>query len=336
MKEIKVRLYAHENDCYVELWKVLDKNCYYGRYTFGDEGIWYYVCDPLGYCELDSPVPDDVYFVMCDDDGDPIARYCNADCNPLPKFETYIKNEWAKAKVKVGEYNTENMSANFWAEAWNGDTTMSINQWLLSYKDPDLYAKEIKDMYGYDENWTGCWYEHQIAWEPIPGTEFVYLGKKYQFTKVKHRHDVCGVEWYEYVCTDSPITFCEYANKDRPWVNEYGYMGNWFDRTKYGTMYDKRTARSLVAKLLQTIYPSKDKLLFIELGDRNSKWYTDYCYELSYSDVADKLLSGNLHRNYVDYLCKYIRKETKGKVYECNRGNKLMIKKTYPNIYCLV
>lgn len=29
---------------------------------------------------------------------------------------------------------------------------MKINQWLLSYKDPDLYPEKAND---YDENWTG-------------------------------------------------------------------------------------------------------------------------------------------------------------------------------------
>jgi len=50
MKEIKVKLYADENDSFVELWKVIDHvkgdPLYYGRYTYNDEGTWYYVCDP--------------------------------------------------------------------------------------------------------------------------------------------------------------------------------------------------------------------------------------------------------------------------------------------------
>lgn len=199
MKEIRVQLYRGENDNYVELWKTVEKingkHKYYGRYTYGDEGTWYSVCDPLGYCELNAPMADSVIFICCDDSGNEVIRYSNADGNKLPKFENVIKREWDKVKEKL-QHNTEDFTKNFWAKCWNGDTTMKINQWLLSYKDPELYPEKAND---YDENWTGCWAEKEIAYEPIPNTEFEYLGHKYQFTKVKHKHEYCGVEWYE--CT---------------------------------------------------------------------------------------------------------------------------------------
>ena len=338
-KEIKVRLYADENDDFVELWKVIEhikgEPQYYGRYTYGDEGTWYYVCDPLGYCELDRPVSNDIIFVLCDDKGNEYTRYSNGQKNTLLKFETYMKQQWQKVKHNIN-HNIENLTADFWAEAWNGETTMKINQWLLSYKDPTLYKREIEDMHGYDENWTGCWHEHQIEWETIPNSEFYYLGKKYQFTKVKHKHDICGVEWYEFVCTDSPISFSDWADKDRPWINSYGYMGNWFDDSTYGTMYDKRTAREKVVAALQKAYPPKEKyskLLVIRLGNKEDLYSADYCYERNYSDTADYLINNDLHRKHIDYLCKFIRKETKDIVFPSNRGNKVMIKKKYPEIY---
>ena len=92
MKEIKVKKSRNEDDNYVELWKVIDPMKgvprYYGRYTYKDEGTWYYVSDPLGYCELDRAVENDVMFICCDDSGKECARYSNKDANPLPKFET--------------------------------------------------------------------------------------------------------------------------------------------------------------------------------------------------------------------------------------------------------
>ena len=137
MREIKVQLYRGEDDNYVELWKTVEeiegKHRYYGRYTYGNEGTWYSVCDPLGYCELNAPIADDVMFICCDENGNEVIRYSNADGNKLPKFETVIKREWNKVKEKL-QHNTEDLTKNFWAECWNGDTTMKINQWLLSYK----------------------------------------------------------------------------------------------------------------------------------------------------------------------------------------------------------
>lgn len=344
MREIKVQLYRSEDDNYVELWKTVEeiegKHRYYGRYTYGDDGTWYSVCDPLGYCELNAPMADDVMFICCDENGNEVIRYSNADGNKLPKFETVIKREWNKVKEKL-QHNTEDLTKNFWAECWNGDTTMKINQWLLSYKDPDLYPEKAND---YDENWTSCWAEKEIGYEPIPDTEFEYLGHKYQFTKVKHKHEYCGVEWYEFVCTDSPYVIQDTPwVKDRAWIQSYMYLGNWFDDKTYGTMYDQRTAREKVVAALIKKFPMKekwDKLLYVKKRTGNEFYNCDCCYEKSYSDMADVLINRNYHRKDVDYLCKFINKETEGIVFASNRENKYTIRQTYPDIYdydnCLI
>lgn len=82
MREIKVQLYSGEDDNYVELWKTVEeiegKHRYYGRYTYGDEGTWYSVCDPLGYCELNAPIADDVMFICCDENGNEVI-FCHDD-----------------------------------------------------------------------------------------------------------------------------------------------------------------------------------------------------------------------------------------------------------------
>lgn len=341
-KEIRVYKYADENDSYNELWKVVNENKYYVRATENVYCSWYSVCDPLGYCERNEYMPEDVMFILCDEKGNEYMRYSNGMDNPLPKFEDYIKEQWQKLSDKI-QHNTENLTANFWAECWNGDTTMSINQWLLSYKDPTLYEKEIDSMHGYDENWTGPWHQHEIEWETIPDSEFMYLGKKYQFTKVKHKHDVCGVEWYEFVCTDAPYTFADWANEDRPWVVDYLYMGNWFDKNTYGAMYDQRSARNKVIDALLKEYPKEkeySKLLYVRLGDRTKQWWSDVCNEASYADVADWLIDGDLHREHIDDLCKHIGKKTKDVVFASNRKNKDAITSMYPDIYgynyCLI
>lgn len=340
-KEIKVQIKYGENDSYVELWKVINERKYYGRYTYGNEGTWYYVSDPLGYCELDRPVEDDVMFIICDENGNECVRYSNADGNKLPKFETVIKAEWKKVRENIS-HNVEDFSSNFWASVWNGDTTMKINQWLLSFKDPDLYPEKAKD---YDENWTSCWAEKEISYEPIPNTEFEYLGNKYQFTKVTHKHDYAGVEWIEFVCTDSPYQIKDTPwVKDRKWIASYMYLGNWFDETIQGTMYDQRTARELVIKRLLKTYPrEKDwsKLLYVNVKDKADYTYcVNTCTEMSYSDVADLLIKRDLHKKSVDQLCKYIKSKTKGKIYPSNRKSKAEIKALYPDIYgydyCLI
>ena len=152
-KEIKVHKYYDENDCYVELWKVVGEEKYFGRYTYNNEGTWHYIADPLGYCELDRPVSNDVMFILCDEEENEYYRYSNGQPNPLPTFNAYIKQMWKKVKDNI-PHNTENDEANFWSMCWNGETTRKLEQWIISFKDPNLYGDQAKD---YDENWYGCW-----------------------------------------------------------------------------------------------------------------------------------------------------------------------------------
>jgi hypothetical protein len=327
MKEIKVRLYVSENDDYVELWKVINpeegKPDYFGRYTYADEGTWYYVCDPLGYCELDHSVGKDVMFIVCDNNGNEVCRYSNADKNPLPKFETVMHNEWSKIKDSL-PHNIENHTADFWAEAILGETTLSINQWLLSFKDPDLYQKEINDMYGYDENWCYC-RTKEIKYEPIKGSEFTYLGEKYCFTKVTNKHEICGVEWIAYECTDVEYVIDDWCNS----IHSYGTMGNWFDKSNVGAMYDRRTARLLAEKALDEIYPKEnkyDKLLYVDNGKR--------FYSLYYSQAAEVLLGSELHRDKVRAIIEAEHQQNTFMTYNLRfrKANIEKIKEKYPDI----
>ena len=131
--------------------------------------------------------------------------------------------------------------------------------------------------------------------------------------------------------------------KDRNFIQSYMYLGNWFDDTSYGTMYDKRTAREkVVAKLIKK-FPQKekwDKLLYVKKKTGSEFYNCDCCYERTYSDVADILINRNYHKKDVDYLCKFINEETEGIVFSNSIENKHLIKQKYPNIYdydnCLI
>ncbi|MSS38596.1 hypothetical protein [Clostridium porci] len=76
-KEVKVSLCISENDSYVELWKNINPKMgeaeYYGRYTYQDQGTWYYVSDALGYCELFSQYRRKSYFFAARKTGKNIA-----------------------------------------------------------------------------------------------------------------------------------------------------------------------------------------------------------------------------------------------------------------------
>ena len=327
MKEIKVKIYRSEDDNYIELWKVIDpekgKPQYYGRYMYLNEGLWIYVSDPLGYCERDHDVPNDVVFILCDESGNEYYRYSNADKNPLPTLEEVIKAEWNKVKGSI-LHNTEDYDKDFISEVKSGETTLSINQWLLSFKDPDIYKKAIGEMY--DENWLyGTRSGKEIKYESIPGTTFSYLGHEYQFTKVTCKHDVCGVEWIEFKCTDAPYVVEDWCHR----IKSYGYdVGNYYDAKNIGTMYDTRSAQQLVADALVEIYPKTGQYPSLLNIRKNG------CYlmldKISYEKAAEILLGRELHRNKVSELIESEKQKNHFHLY--TRENKKSILADNPEI----
>lgn len=334
-KEIKVYLYRGEDDNYNELWKIIDEEKYYARNTFHNNGKWYHVCDPLGYCELDYPVANDVVFILCDKDGNEYCRYSNGQENPLPKFEDFVRIQWNKIKAAI-PHNTENMEKEFWSMCFNGETTQKLNQWLVSFMDKDLYPKEIADMYGYEENWYGCWHNKETDYTPIPGSEFEYLGEKYQFVKVHHKHDVCGVEWDTFECCDNPIQMSYCGTETHPFIQSYMELGNWFDNSKYGTMLDKRTARERIVKKLLEVFPKEKKYQGLLLVKDNGvdSWTSRYCcYSKSYEDCADELINRDYHINKINELIENFEERTKNIVFVNNANNKEMICNIYSEIY---
>lgn len=337
-KEIKVQLYANENDDYNELWKVIDEEKYYARHTYHNAGIWYHVCDPLGYCELDSPVSNDVTFIMCDSEGNECFRYSNDEPNPLPKFADYIKQEWQKVKNTI-QHNTERDDLNFWTMCFSGETVRKLEQWLVSFMDKDLYPKEIAEMNGYDINWYGCWHNKETEYTPIPNSQFEYLGKKYQFIKVHHKHDICGVEWDTFECCDNPIQMGWWGTESHPQVQSYMEMGNWFDESIKGTMYDSMTARNLVSQKLRELFPiEKDyqNLIYVEPKPKdNNTWrVNDVCYIKTYGDCAEALIKRDYHIKAITELLDNLSERTKDIIFVNNKDNRELVRKLYPEIYC--
>ena len=326
-KEIKVQLYANENDDYNELWKVVGEEKYYARHTYHNQGIWYYVCDPLGYCELDHMVKEDVTFIMCDSEGNECFRYANGQPNPLPKFDDYIKLQWNKVKDNI-QHNVEKDDVNFWTMCFSGETVRKLNQWLISFKDPEIYGDKAKD---YDENWYGCWQNTETDYTPIPNSEFEYLGNKYQFVKVHHKHDICGVEWDTFECCDSPIEMGWWGTETHPQVQSYMEMGNWFDESIKGTMYDTLTARNLVADKLTQIVPTErdyQGVIYVEFG--SSSVYGHY---LNYGTCAEKLIARDYHIKAISNLIDNLEDKIKDIVFLNNTENWRKVMEQYPDIY---
>ena len=340
VKEFKVCLYANEDDNYNELWKVIDEEKYFARYMYNNEGIWYYVCDPLGYRELDYPVHDDVVFIVCDEKGNEYYRHSNGQPNPLPTFEKFVKMQWDKVKASI-KHNTENDKLNFWTMCFSGETVRKLEQWLISFKDSDLYGDVARD---YDENWYGCWHNTEIDYTPIPGSEFSFLGNNYQFVKVHHKHDICGVEWDTFECCDNPIEMNPCGTESHPFIQSYFELGNWYDSSIKGTMYDKMTARNLVTEKLLEVFPKEKEygeLLYLKKNEPD-KWCiaTAFCWKTSYGKCAEMLIDRDYHIKSIDELINNIEERTKDIVFLCNKENKEKIIELYPEVYgydyCLI
>ena len=338
--EIKVKKYCEENDDYVELWKVIGAQKgmprFFGRYTYGDQGIWYYISDPLGYCEMDHQVADDVMFILCDESGNECCRYSNADDNPLPKLDTVITQEYEKISDKLDQHakDADIDKLQLWMET-QATTILPTHRWLLTFKDPDKYGKEIAEMNGYDENWTGGMHCREVSYEPIPDTEFEYLGKKYQFTKIVNKHEICGAEWSEFVCTDSPYVVKESPfRKGEKYIRCYKLMSSWHEEES-GPMYDRHTAlRNIRDSLLDTMgkngYTGR-RILYVE---------GNYCYEKYYEQVAEEMAISDLHKETINELCSHMDQICGTTVFPCNKEGKEKVKEMYPGIYgynwCLI
>ena len=280
-KEIPVQLYLSENDDYNELWKEIGTNHYYVRETnYG--GCWYTVSDPLGYCERDATVKSNIVFYICGPDGKRLGASSNVNAE-IPTIKEVAMKEWYSVKDRVC-YIAEDAEKDFANMYYDGTTTLSVNKWLLSFKDPARYEKEIKDMHGYDKNW--LMHRHLIETEII--SKFEHLGEQYAIYRLKFKHDVCGVEFYEFY--SGRLSMGKYESY-------VAYYASWFDADNVGPMYTQKDAINIVAKALKEIYPS----LF---GTVKETYGSNVLTTFSYEQAAEQLLNRNFSRANVAEVIK--------------------------------
>ena len=299
MKEFKVSIWHQEDDNYNELWKVVGEEKYFARNTYYG-GDWYFVADPLGYCELDHSCPDDYVFIVCNHKGKELFRSSNADdTRNFPCLRVLRKQEWDKVKTGLA-VKEENNDAAFFAHWATGNIVSHHGTWLLSFKDPDIYGDKAKD---YDENW--CWWYKETGKQEVLG-KFKYAGDTYEIVKSHVKHDICGVEWDEFYSAGE-------------------FMGAIYDQTLVGTMYSKQQAISKARKALADIYPdSKYNISAVNVYKYGEDTYiTEQQFGLG--QAAERILNGDYHRIAVDAA---IEKEQKTPSFYKDIYD---IRKTYPD-----
>lgn len=285
-EEIHVQIYYHEDDNYNELWKVVGTpkgvaGKYYVRATESG-GYWYTVCDPLGYCERNYSVKDDVLFIICNPDGNPIGASSNIN-SQFPTLKQTAKAEWNRIKNDISHFE-EDKTKNFWSLCWDGTSTLSINQWLETFMDTDLYADEIKEMHGYPENWVmRC---KECSKEAV--STFNYLGVGYAIYKVKYKHEICGVEYYEFFSGRYPFM--------KEHENYIDFYASWFDAKNVGTMYSRKTAINKVKEELKKIYGNS------YVCEYKERYGGKLIYPLTMEDITTRLIGNDLHRAKVDSI----------------------------------
>ena len=179
-KEFLVRLHGHEDDSYNELWKVQNKNLYFARNTYSGE--WFFVCDPLGYRELDSVCPDNYSFIVCDQHYNELFRSSNGDgTSNFPSYQQACKNEWAS------------ISSNFQLAKRDGHRA-----WLREFLTEDVKAT-LKGNPCIEDNFVTFW---QTEIEDVIVRKFRYLGEPKAIHRLKYKSDYSAATWYEYVAGD--------------------------------------------------------------------------------------------------------------------------------------
>lgn len=271
MTNFKVRIHIRENDCYNEVWKVVGEKKYFARHVFG-QPVWYFVADPLGYCELDRPCPDDYIFEICDPDGNVLFEDSNGDKNSHPFLTLEEKSKLAWLSIK-NEYKVID----------------GLNDWLLSYMTQDNLAKDpTETQFCPDTNWIYCWYDrtdHSII------HEYEHLGTKYCIYAVTCKHRYCDCTWIDYLA----------AEKEMDWKRPYfiEHFGSCFNPV-CGPMYSQRMACEYVMDALRQIYGDIKSLSYVS----RSCWgdYYEHCLRLY--DAAAYLIGKNLSREHVHAVAK--------------------------------
>jgi len=284
--EYKVKLRYQEDDSYNELWQIVGTKKYVARHTHGG-GIWYHVCDPLGYRELDYPFRDDDIFIVCDQKGKELFRTSNGDgTSRFNTIEQEGREQWSKYFSNLPHsFKPSNPHAEFMAHWATGVPQGKLNKWLLSFKDPDIYP-EAKD---YDDNWVYFMIEKDDKPETL--YEFQWLGETWKIEKVHCKHKICGVEWDEYYSADY-------------------FMGSDFDETNIGTMYSETEARKILSEAIKANWPDTGIVSYVnEVRNGKECYYREHRVRVEYA--WDVLNGGDIHRKVVDQAAAAEREKTR-------------------------
>jgi hypothetical protein len=288
MRKIKVKLYAYENDHYVELYKVISgntKNDYFARYTYGsgNDGVWYFVADPLCYCELDHACSGDYIFTVCDKNGKELFEDSNGEVkNPFPTLERKADLIWNEIKERYPCKKD------------------GLTDWLLSYLTKEVAESKLKDLPCHASNWPR-WY-NEVSKEVIQ--RFDYLGDDFCIYKVTNKHKYCECEWinyyFGYETTEKYTGYCV-------------WYGAWFDESHRGPNYSENEATKLVREMIESVYVERHNWKPLSYLKRTK--HADYEQKVNYRQAAEVLLNGNYNRQFVHEL---IRKEKEQKTFYDN------------------
>lgn len=275
MPSFKVAIRSQANDCFVEVWKVIGEKKYFARYVCGLP-VWYFVCDPMGYCELDHACPDDYVFEVCDQDGNVLFKDSNGVENraPFVTLEGKTRQVWASIQ---DEYETRD----------------GLNDWLLSYMTPENLAKDpSRTQFCPEDNWVAFWYDrvgHEIV------HEYDHLGTKYCIYAITCKHLFCDCTWVEYMAGE--------ANMDWEYPFFIKYFGSQFDDT-HGPMYSKRKACEYVMDALKQMHGEVVGMSYVS-RDLGGNYHER---RLCLYDAAAYLIGKDLSRDHVHAVVEAERK----------------------------
>lgn len=281
MKKVYVKLKCLEDDSYNELYIVKNKEeaklRYVARHTLGG-GTWYYVCDPLGYRELNYPCPDDMVFVVCSPDGTELFESSNGDGKAITRLQEMVKKEF-EPFITENMKLTCNRSTALYAQAFTGELIDSYQKWLLTFKDPEKYGESAKD---YDENW--CYYLVEETETKKLGS-FKYMGIKFDIEKKHYKHKICGAEWDEYFSGGE-------------------LMATEFDSSVTGPMLPESLAVKHMNKALFDIYGMSNHRGSIYHIQKRKYYGTDtdviYLYEMPLYKGSELLLDRDYNKKHID------------------------------------
>ena len=284
-----VRLIRPEDDNFNELWEAkneFDYKEYFCRNVFGNNPTWYTVSDPFGYCELNSRVKDNVCFIVCDSNWNELFGTSNLTGADFPTFRQKVMEEWNLIKNNY-VYDAYDHAEDSWSQFMGHGPVSSVDNWLLTYKDPELYGDEAKT---YDENW--LMYTDEIGRTSI--WDFTYLGEGYSIYQVTYRHRICMKEYVEF--------WVNYSDRQKMKnSNNFIKLGD-HHIGGYGTMYSKREAVKIINNTINDIYPDNKLLSNIREDTFCSRPDKKVFVERQYTkdEAASFLLNGDYHRAFVE------------------------------------